>query len=130
MRDSCGPVRTQNMSNYKMSTQNIPNFRVCSTEEKKLKVLVHTIANQKGLTSTCVIRERSNKKGLTSTCVLRTRANQKSVPEMDISVNTSEVKDTKDEEPPVMDISLIKAPGYFKLFKYIKYFFQNLDAIY
>ena len=38
MRNSRGPVRTQNMrtqrmSNYKMSTQNIPKFHVFSTDK-------------------------------------------------------------------------------------------------
>ena len=49
---------------------------------------------------------------------------------MDMNVNTSEVKYTKDEEPSVMDILLIKAPGYFKLFECGKEFFNNLDAAY
>ena len=49
---------------------------------------------------------------------------------MDISVNTINVKDTKDEEPLVTDILLIEAPGYFKLFEYGKVFFNNLDAVY
>ena len=35
---------------------------------------------------------------------------------MDISVNTSEVKYIKDEEPVVMDIEVIKASGSFKVF--------------
>ena len=47
-----------------------------------------------------------------------------------MSVNTSKVKDTKDEEPAVTDIEVIKAPGYFKLFKYGKELFNNLDAMY
>ena len=40
----------------------------------------------------------------------------KSVHEMYISVDTRKLKDKKDEEPLVTDISLIKAPGYSKLF--------------
>ena len=38
-------------------------------------------------------------------------------------------KDTKDE-PLVKNISLIKAPGYFKLCKYSEEVFKNLDAAY
>ena len=41
----------------------------------------------------------------------------KSIQDMDISANTSEVKDTKDEEPLVTGISLIKAAESFKQFK-------------
>ena len=48
---------------------------------------------------------------------------------MDISVKTSEVKDTKDEAS-VMDNSVIKSPGYFQLFACGKEFFNNLDATY
>ena len=36
---------------------------------------------------------------------------------MDINLNTREVKYTKDKEPLVMDILLIKALGHFKLFE-------------
>ena len=49
---------------------------------------------------------------------------------MDISANTSEVKDTMDEEPLVTGISLIKAAEYFKLFKCNEQFFNNLYLIY
>ena len=49
---------------------------------------------------------------------------------MDISVNTRKVKYKRDEEPLVMDILLIKAPGYFKLFECGKQFFNNMDATY
>ena len=49
---------------------------------------------------------------------------------MYINVNTSEVKDTKDEEPTVTYIEVIKAPGYFKLFKCRKQLFKNLDTTY
>ena len=47
---------------------------------------------------------------------------------MDISVNASEVKDTKDEEPAVTYIEAIKAPGYLKLFECGKELFNNLDV--
>ena len=47
-----------------------------------------------------------------------------------MSVNTSKVKDTKDEEPAVTDIEVIKAPGYFKLFKCGKQFFSNPGMAY
>ena len=49
---------------------------------------------------------------------------------MDISVNISEVKYKKYEEPFVTGIFLIKAPDYFKLFECGKEFFNNLDATY
>ena len=48
-------------------------------------------------------------------------------------VNTRKVKDTKDEEPLVKHnskIKVIKAPGYFKLFKCDTHFFENLDVRY
>ena len=37
----------------------------------------------------------------------------KRIHKMDIIVNTSKLKDKKDEEPAVTDIEVIKAPGYF-----------------
>ena len=46
---------------------------------------------------------------------------------MYIRVYTSEVKDTKDEEPAVTDIEVIKLPGYFNFFEYGKEFLNNLD---
>ena len=49
---------------------------------------------------------------------------------MDISVNTSEVKYIKDEEPVVMDIEVIKASGSFKVFQCGKQLFNNLDTMY
>ena len=49
---------------------------------------------------------------------------------MDISVNTGELKDKKDEEPAVTDIEAIKSPGYFKLFACSKYLFNNLETMY
>ena len=49
---------------------------------------------------------------------------------MDIEANTRKIKDTKDEEPSVTYILLIKAPGYFKLFECVKYLFNNPGAIY
>ena len=58
------------------------------------------------------------------------KSESKSIHEMDISVNTSKVKDTKDEKSAATDIELIKAPGYFKLFESGKEFFNNLDATY
>ena len=42
-------------------------------------------------------------------------------------MNTSKVKYTKNKEPLIVDISLLKAPGYFKLFGCGKEFFNNLD---
>ena len=49
---------------------------------------------------------------------------------MDISANTSEEKDTKDEEPLVTGISLIKAAESFKQFQCNEQFFNNLYLIY
>ena len=54
------------------------------------------------------------------------KSESKSIHDMDISVNTSEVKYAKDGEPAVMDIGVIKVPGYFKLFNFHKEFFNNL----
>ena len=54
----------------------------------------------------------------------------KSVRKIDISVNAREVKDTKDEEPEVMDIEFIKAPGCFKLFYCGKKLFNKLYVMY
>ena len=100
MRNSRGLLRTQNMSTQKMS-----NSRVCSMDERESRSINVNM---------CYMNKRK----------------PKSVHEMDMSVNTSEVKYTKDEEPSVMDILLIKAPGYFKLFECGKEFFNNLDAAY
>ena len=51
-----------------------------------------------------------------------------------MSVNTSELKyennKTKDEEPSVMNDSVINAPRYFKLFECSKTFLGNIDATY
>ena len=49
--------------------------------------------------------------------------------DMDISVNASELKDTMDKIL-VTDNSSIKAPGYFKLFKYGEELLNKLDATY
>ena len=65
--------------------------------------------------------------------VLRTIANQKNNHGMDISVNAKKVKDTKDEEHSVTNnsnIEVIKAPGYFKIFKCGKTFLNKLEATY
>ena len=48
---------------------------------------------------------------------------------MDISVNASKLKDTKDETL-VTDNSVIKALGYLKLFNCGKELFNNMDATY
>ena len=48
-------------------------------------------------------------------------------------MNTNKLKDTKDEEPSVIDdsnIEVIKVPGYFKLFEFGKKFFNNLGVAY
>ena len=48
---------------------------------------------------------------------------------MDISVNTSKVKDTKDATS-VTDILLIKASGYFNIFEWGKELLNDLDTMY
>ena len=45
-------------------------------------------------------------------------------------MNTRKLKDKKYGGPAVMDIEVIKAPGYLKLFKFSKDLFNNLDATY
>ena len=40
------------------------------------------------------------------------------------------MNETKDEEAPVTDNSVINAPKYFKLFKCGKCFLKNLEATY
>ena len=50
----------------------------------------------------------------------------KSAHEINISVNKSEVKDTKYEEPPVTYHSVINSPVYFKMFKCGKELFRKL----
>ena len=47
----------------------------------------------------------------------RDESESNTVLKMNIIVNTSEVKDTKDEEPWVTNILLIKLSGYFKSFE-------------
>ena len=54
----------------------------------------------------------------------------KCVNEMDISVNTSEVKDTNYEEHVVTDIEVIKATVYFRLFDSGKELCNNLYVMY
>ena len=58
------------------------------------------------------------------------KSESKSIHEMNISVNTNEVKYSKDEVPTVMDIGVIKVPGYFKLCNFHKEFFNNLYTAY
>ena len=45
-------------------------------------------------------------------------------------MNMRRVKDTKDKEPLVVDILLIKQLDYFILFDYGKEFFNNLEVTY
>ena len=101
------------MSNSKMSTQNIPNLHVCSTDKSKSKRIDADESGSKSVNANACSMEESE---------------SKSVHKMDLSVNTSEVKYTKDEEPSITDSLLIKAPGYLKLFECDKEFFKNLDA--
>ena len=80
MRNSCGLVRT-----HKIITQKIPNFRFCSTDEVKLKKINVII---------CSTYERESKiVNVYSTEDIKSKSAHK----IDISVNTSEVKDTKYE---------------------------------
>ena len=62
-----------------------------------------------------------------SSRVIRTRADQKLLTKMGISVNTIKVKYTEDK-PMVIYNSVLKALGYFKLFKCGEEFFNNMDA--
>ena len=48
--NSSGPVRRQNMSNSKMSAQNVPNSRVCSTNKSESKRINMDEKNQIGST--------------------------------------------------------------------------------
>ena len=65
MSNSRGPIRTQNismqrMSNYNMSTKNIPNSHVCSTVKRKPRRINAEKSEKKGLMSMRVIRARAN----------------------------------------------------------------------
>ena len=78
--------------------------------------------------NTCSTDNRKPKRVTVVMCSMDV-SKSKSVHKIDISVNTIEVKDTKDE-PSVIDISLIKTAGHFKLFKCGKEFFKKLVATY
>ena len=93
------------MLNYNMSAQNIPNLHVYS------------------------MVKRESKRGDIKTCSVD-NIESKSIHKMDISEDTSKVKDTKNEESPVTDISLIKETEYFKLLNCSKQVFNNLDVAY
>ena len=69
--------------------------------------------------SICVIWTRPNQKGLTSAHFIRMRVDFKIVHEMDISVNTSKVKDTNNE-PLVTDNSVIKSSLYLNYSSAVK----------
>ena len=68
------------MLNYNMSAQNIPNLHVYS------------------------MVKRESKRGDIKTCSVD-NSESKSIHKMDISEDMSKVKDTKNEESPVTDIS-------------------------
>ena len=74
-------------------------------------------------------KDNRKSKGVTVVACSTDESESKSVHEMDISVNTSKVKYTKDE-PLITDNSVIKAPGYFKLFEISKEFFNLLVVTY
>ena len=57
---------------------------------------------------------------LNSDVYSKDKSESKTIHEMNISVNKSELIYAKDEVPAVMDIELIKVPGYFKLFNFHK----------
>ena len=118
------------MINYKMSMQNIPDSHVCSTDKSKPKSINTDKSKPKRVNFNACSTEKSEPKRVdVNTCSTDERES-KSVHKMDIIMNKRNIKDTKDEEPSVMDILLIKAPGYFELFECGKYFFNNLDTMY
>ena len=107
-----GPVRTQmtnmqNMNNSDTSTQKTTNLHVWSSDEGELKRIN---ANEREL-HVCSTYKNESKRIIFNTCYLD-ESEPKSV---HISVNTNKVTDakneTKDEEPPVTDNSVINAPS-------------------
>ena len=111
-----------------MSTQNIPNLHVYSSDEIESK--------RKNAD------KRESKRVIISTCSLDDRESK----DVHISDNTSGLKyakngsvsarkvkyaknETKYEEPLATDNSVINAPSYFKLFKCGKNSLKKLDAI-
>ena len=109
-----GPVRTkmintQKMNNSEMSTQNIPNLRVCYLDEIESK----GISVDEVLLHVCYMDEIKLKIVIFNACSL-----DKSESEIvHISGNTIKVKDAKnerkDEKPSVVDNSVINALSYF-----------------
>ena len=89
-----GPVRTQmnntqKMNHSEMSTQNIPNLRVCYMEEIKLKII------KVDKSELCVYSmDKSESKRVIVNACSSEKIESKSV---HISVNTSEVKDAMNE---------------------------------
>ena len=87
MSNFCGPVRTQKMStlkisNYEMSTQNIPNLYVCYTNDRESKI---------------INADKSESRRVNVNACSMDESESKSAHEINISVNKSEVKDTKYE---------------------------------
>ena len=113
-----GPVRTQitntqKMNDSEMNTKNIRNLHVCSSYKSKLNMT----KEDKRLLRVCSADKKKPKRVIDNACYLDGRESKT----VHISINTSEVKDatneTKDEEPLVIDNSVINAPIYIKIFK-------------
>ena len=90
------------------------NSRCCSTDERESKMVNVNKSKSKGITVNAWYTDKSESKIVHK-------------------LYTRNVKDAKDEEPLVTDnskIEVIKAPGYFKLFKCGKKFFNNMYTTY
>ena len=105
-----------------MSTQNIPNFRVCSLDKRQSKIInidkseLHVFSTAVNKSKRVIVNSRSSDK-----------SESKSV---HIIINLNEVtyakNETKDEEPSVTDNSFINAPSHFKLFECGKNLLKSL----
>ena len=101
------------MNDSEMSTQNIPNLHVCPSDENESKrINADERESKRVIVNVCYSGKIESK-------IIHISVNTSEVKDAkNESVNTREVKDanneTNYEEPLVMDNSAINAPRYFK----------------
>ena len=124
------------MSNQRVSVTTQNNLRGLVTTQNIRKILRKEYVNK-----TVCYTDRSESEIINEVDTIKMDVNEVDasivdVDEVDTSiiednkVNTLKVKNTRDEEPSVMENSDIKALGYFKLFECGKTFFKNMHATY
>ena len=117
---------TQKLNISEINTQNIPNYHVCSLDERESK----SINTDKILSHVCSTDKRKSKSAIVNSYSL----DESESNIFHISVNASKVKyatnETKYEEPFATDNAVINTPTHFKLFECGKTFLNNLDSTY